>query len=334
MQHPTAGIIPTAARFTWSDVNNSGHQCAVWNAGSVAGGPISGQLLVRANGQTIGKKVGVQIYESGATTPNRASNITTTLTGGAQLITVSGTCEGDGHNLTLLVYLVAGSAAGDVLDVTGAQIEAKAYSTSLAAGSMGVGYSWATTPHASASTRSGARLVTLPTGRIFPDKGTIAARFLVPSWAGNANTGYLVFAGQYGGPNSFVAITRATGSDRMQYVMRDNNSGKLTLSPATTFVRDQTNTVIFRWNGTNVAAFLNGVKTASAASGPLASLAPELSIGLHTSQDFNAYVRDLMIFDRDLSDLEAARLFADPDWSFDLMATSASRFSIGVGISL
>ena len=83
-------------------------------------------------------------------------------------------------------YVVVQNVSGAALTfgVDAVQAEAKAYATSYADGSLGTGYSWSGTAHASASTRAASR-VQSPRGALDALQGAVAC-WVVPGWASDA----------------------------------------------------------------------------------------------------------------------------------------------------
>ena len=158
MLHPDEPLIQTAARFTWTTTDNTGQNIASRTTTTVAADWVSASFLVRGSGVSIGKTFRISIYESGVGTPTRAT-ADMVLTGEPQLMTVSGSLLGGGISVTSLGYFVSGSASGDVVDITAAQLEWRTARSTLvpmldSAGALLTGYTWAGTAHGSESTRA------------------------------------------------------------------------------------------------------------------------------------------------------------------------------------
>lgn len=211
--HPNGHIITTAVRQTLTAPSTNQMYFLVSAFPLTQGQDVSAQFMMRGSPSTIGKTVRCYIWESGSPLGNTTSGYKDyIITGDWQYLEATGKIvRPDSTGLSLYVQMYGTSAgavaAGDSVDVTAAQVEAKAYCTPFAHGSMGAGHSWAGTVHGSRSTRidgvvDAAAHIAAAMGSA---KGTVLLRYHEgPSR--HSGTGYLFHAGSWS--NSFVSISR------------------------------------------------------------------------------------------------------------------------------
>lgn len=338
MVHPAVGMIDSAAQFTWINPFASGNTIQQATDKSVAGGPFAAQALVRGSASTIGKTFRLQMYEVGASVPTRGLT-EIVLTGNDQWLYVTGTYETSGNDARLLGVLPSGSAAGDSILITGVQIEDRAYPTSLCAGSMGSGYSWAGTAHASASSRVVTVASAPSDGHINSLRGSFIARCQRSVDTGALQTLFQV--GQTGVGNDLLGMRyRSDDGFEVLWVANGSQSG---INTGTGFTAIDTALIGYcGWNGTDViikkyaVAAANLTTVTGTRSTPSGVLPTALRFGCdrNNSSHLGGPISDVMIFDRPLTDAEFAKMIATPQWSFDMLGTPVSKIypSIGIGI--
>lgn len=200
-----------------------------------------------------------------------------------------------------------------------AQVEQKTYITTYADGSLGTGYAWTGTAHASASTRAESQLTFNPTGLINLTEGEMHVRVAYGNSAVAAQYAFL----HLNGTNSRLYLLRLPATDKIGVGL--GSSGNGANEPGTT--PDGTSIVQgMSWLNNAAISYKNGVQSATTtpASG-LTAITTAAYIGGNPANLANGPVSDLMIFDRRLTDSERARLMATPQWSFDVLKKKVYR---------
>ncbi|HOU13457.1 MAG TPA: carbohydrate binding domain-containing protein [Anaerolineae bacterium] len=110
---------------------------------------------VRGDSTTIGKTMRFTLREQGGASGAQDSYTDVVLTGSWQKFKVTRTIDkADRTALQAILARNSGSTVGDTRYVDSIQLEATAYATSYCDGSLGSGYTWTGTPHASTSVRT------------------------------------------------------------------------------------------------------------------------------------------------------------------------------------
>lgn len=192
-------------------------------------------------------------------------------------------------------------------EITGslAQIEKKAYCTTLAAGSLGPGYAWTGPAHASASTRA-ASILTVPSGRMPLASGSVYASVLQPD--SSLGTRYIFNAS--GTPERLAMYASAGGNQNMAA----SSGGTLKFATAGTFSAGPPRRHYGEWEPTVLRVRnATGGLSAAARDTPVGVLDQAVTIGgAPTFGWSNAPVGPVLIFDRPLTDAERATLDATP----------------------
>lgn len=312
MVHPSAGVLATASRFVWSGVMVDGNTvCSV--LGTTVAGPMSVQLLVRASGTAIGKTLRYMIYESGVATPVR-SEVFVTMTGGDQLITVSGVLLGGGPGVKALAAITTGDN-GDVLDVTASQSELKPYATTYADGSLGPGYTWTGTAHASASTRAESKVTSPIPSSLSSLKGSVYIRALGPRLNISSQNLYFMNIGAGASVSDRVVIRENSAQGLVDYLWISSNGAPKAVG-VSGYAADTVSSLYHDWNGTVInGRAANGSMATGTRDAPNGSWGVStMSIGNHTTNGFalNSIIGPVLIYDRPLTDTERATLDATP----------------------
>lgn len=213
-----------------------------------------------------------------------------------------------------------GSAQNVTFFVDSIQLEQKAYATSYCDGSLGTGYSWAGTAHASASSRAESHIQIATAGHFASTRGALALRGSVPAQGArylfNAGVGVNTGASRIALRSPFTANGKLLG-----YFFDSSVATNLT-SVAPTASGD-TAVAYLGWDGADVSMsvdqedLLTGTRNSS--GGDLEGQ-PIVIGAVGSSNHMNGYVSDLLIFDRPLTDAERAYLAATPEWSFGVLA--------------
>lgn len=165
IQHPDGFEIDTCFQVdcgpTFSGSNLFATSLAAGHP-TAQGEPYSGQFLVRApsGSSAIGKRVSILLWETGGASASAAMGsgavFSTVLTTEWQLVKVENAPIAATDRTAVQLYVQGRDtfADGVRIEVTAIQGENKDHRTSLAVGSFTPGYSWSSTPHASASERA------------------------------------------------------------------------------------------------------------------------------------------------------------------------------------
>lgn len=178
------------------------------NGGAAASGQVwTAQALVRAtNAADVGKTVRIGITERTSANAFVAEGLSdpVALTDQWQLITFTRALSGGGTVAKATTKIANGAAVAADFVIDCVQLEEKADATSYTDGSLGTGNAWTGTAHASASTRTGAVIITAPaSSRFNVQSGAYAARFLRDY---GASEQYVMRAGVFGS-NDFLVLS-------------------------------------------------------------------------------------------------------------------------------
>lgn len=167
-----------------------GEQVAI-TGGGTAGRDVTGalDLFVDAGNSAIGKTFRLRLYEQGGASAQAATTVDVIAVAGWNRFEVTRELvQNDRTHVTLEIGLDGGAQTSDVFYVDRAQVEEKDHATSYCDGSLGTGYSWASTAHASASTRvksSVAAAADSAFDDFCDDGGAVAGIFTVDSLGAN-----------------------------------------------------------------------------------------------------------------------------------------------------
>ena len=307
--------------------------------------------LNTAGGEALTASFRVRSLEVGRSADLRLRTLQSVADGGGILQDVVATKAIDTDGFTVLTISIPSTASGasrwqflfsfatttwqlgDTMWVAGAQVEKKAYATSYCDGSMGTGYSWNGTAHASASTRAAAYVTIEPLGdRMSSFDGAIAVRVVMVTDKGTSGvTTYPspVSAGQVGipGRDALLFYFTAPYGNLVSEWHGDGGISRYAQRPGTLAFGTRL-PIYAEWSGTSQKAGLLTDATPAAGTprdamtGSLVSTGSDLVIGgANSSTAMNGHIADLLIFDRPLTDAERAELAAAPEWSFDTLKT-------------
>jgi len=190
--------------------------------------------------------------------------------------------------------------------IDGVQLEEKSYATSYTDGTLGTGYAWTGTAHASSSTRTKADLMyAASTANLSASAGTVSF-WMKTSWTGNDSILHELFA-----------IDTTSGSLRL-YKDSDNSlkltDGTNTASKAVSWAAGQWQFLTASWGSNTMQVTVNSAAgTASGAySAPTINTSGSINIGSDTAESNHAdgIVSDFRIYDSALSAAEIADLYA------------------------
>lgn len=205
---------------------------------------------------------------------------------------------------------------GDTIWQTKAQIENKAYATSYCDGSLGTGYAWTGTAHASTSTRA-ASGVTIPTANhLNKDQGELWVRVSYGPADTDTAARYAVYHTSFGVNRLYVQ--RIVSSKKLSIGF---GSSENVLPESGTTSDGAIVSQAISWQGANVTHLKDGGIVSSTSTLALATLDPTLFIGATsaTSSNINGTIQDLLIFDRPLTTGERSKLANTPVWSWGIL---------------
>lgn len=213
------------------------------------------------------------------------------------------------------------SQAGDVLLLDAVQVEQKAYATSYTDGSLGPGYAWTGTAHASASTRSVASVALASAGRIASPRGSVALWFTRAVDAGAWQDLFSVSA-TASQDRIFLAI-KPTG--QLASLMSGNGSQGGASRPAAIPVGEQ-HFAYMDWDGTDTAVALdNEPRATGARPTPFGAVGPTVQIGALNagSELLDGPIGPVAVFDRPLTDAERLKLYnLGREWTMGMLQPS------------
>lgn len=303
----------TSFVFTVTSGNGENYECTAQPASDGQTWTVSGWLWVDGPANARIALIGRDATTNGTTTTVVGSWIGPTT--GWQFVSVTGTLGSNIGKVGLRVYL---DNPGSV-HFTDMQLEQKSYSTSLARGDMGAGYTWAGTAHASASTRSTSNVFISPsTPRDYftPEQGSIACWLRLRD-AGVSSTGarLLRFGSAIQGTQAII-LTRTTAGQ----VQASWFNGSTISSTAPNMPTPLVDTWYFHgigWSGSSLVYWYgqqNGVMTKAVFATRSYIADQNFNGAFHfggysTSQPGNAEVGDVITFDHLLTDAEWTALF-------------------------
>jgi len=271
----------------------------------------SGAVYLRGSGTV---RVWLRInYSDGTITDNLGANyLDVVLTSEWQRVAPPRITSDPAKTITIVVILFRTTTIqATTYWADAAQIEEKGYATSYADGSLGPGYTWAGTAHASASTRAATTLNLADTaGRINTVTGEMWILFRLPLGPAFSTENYLWSVGTYSAANDFLAVLQSQSGASLRAIFRTNSlAAGTTLSVA--FTRGAWTLVRLSWTATDIVLQVDGQSvTAARTVAPLGTLSSGFQWGQWGILHANAEIGPSFVFDRPLTDAERARLTA------------------------
>ncbi len=234
------------------------------------------------------------------------------------------------------VYVLSSAGTvGEQFGVGFVQFEAKAWATPYADGSLGAGYSWAGTAHASASIRAGTALTVPVANHISPIQGEALVRVRKTDLTWFTATSTILRASDYPTPGDLDAITLDITSASGTTSARIRRNEVTTAQPLITpFPANQWAVVSLAWDATTVALRYHDGRVASVArTSPGRGLfnGSLLFVGSYNAagaQNFNGLIEQILLFDRPLTATERATLFGWPAaWTWDVLLPTIGGLS-------
>ena len=252
-------------------------------------------------------------------------NVSTSTTGRWVRLVGSYTATSTG-TVNFYVHSSGGVAVGDAWTVDAVQVEAKAYPTSYCDGSLGSGYAWTGTAHASTSTRAAGAVAWSTTAS--PGGVTLAAWCRVGS---NGSTPKATALAALTGASNRLMLRIGIGTTSGASAYNGTSVAQPTPASTSATAGDLV-FVAATWDGTTVTSYvaLNGsvVSSATAALTPAASgfttlTGPGYSDGIVSS--LNATADQILVYNRVLTSAEVTALAS---------ATTETSYSSDPGILL
>ena len=204
---------------------------------------------------------------------------------------------------------------GNVVYIAATQCEQNAYATSYADGSLGDGYAWTGTAHASTSTRAASSASVDPTARIDASAGAIAFRY--KRLIDTAGEEIILQCGNAGAGEDYLEIG-VDSSDDLYMEWNSDNAGAERVTIATTIATDTDYFFYFDWDGTDIRASIDNGSlssdTRNAVEGDLTggNLTLSAPTGSHVVGPF-------AVFDRPLVAQEITNIDEMETWRFDML---------------
>lgn len=211
---------------------------------------------------------------------------------------------------------VSSMPSGQPVNFTNIQLENKSYATSYCDGSLGTGYSWAGTAHASTSTRAASSASVPTAGIISPVAGAIAFR-ATPT----IETGLEEIWGECGVKGAATDHTQ-WGRDATKHPFVEwsaNNAAYQRITATETVDAETEYFFYFGYNGTDT--YLQ-VDSGTPQTGTRDVVEDDFSVGDLTLEASagGVIVSPFATFDRPLTDTEIATLAARQGWSMSTLA--------------
>jgi len=240
-----------------------------------------------------------------------------TLTDNWQYVEHTRTLSGGGTVAKATAKIKAAAAVAVDFVIDCAQLEQKGYASSYCDGSIGTGYSWSGTAHASSSTRTAAYLQVDEVGHINSVRGTLAARLL--RTIDNGANDYIMWAG-VDGTNDFIG-PRIDSSDRASLICKVGSGSYSTIQRTGAITVDTWLSLFASWNGTETALSINDETQTTGtrdAPGGSVSSGSDLRFAANSSgtAQLNGYIGPILIADRPLTANERANLDARTSWAW------------------
>lgn len=337
--HPDGFALDTAVRATWVNGATAGYAQGMNGlpTPSGVGQPVTCQALIRAVGATIGKTGRMYAFSTGGPSASQSLTLVASvpLTGAWQLVSGSGTLDAAGHTDFALFFGVNGAQVGDILEITAVAVTDRPYRASYVDGSLGTGYAWSGTPHASRSTRTASRLSYTPPAGRQTITGSIAIRARRPAittssgepwiwrWAPPAATPGDHLGARLGLNGQYVMTARTGNVDAITGA--GTVGGHVVGTPYTHYME---------WTATTVRIVSErGEQTVARTVAPYGATSPD-PVAILFGQDgggqfFGGEIESVLMFDRPLTAQQRATLFELPaTWTWDLLIPRVYRATL------
>lgn len=300
------------------------HQLATSGAAASSGQSwtVSGRIRAFAAGD-VGKTVKAAIIErtsgDAVVTTNLGSAIT--LTDAWQVFSYTVALSGGGTVAKATCGFMAGAAVAVDFVLDAVQLEQKAYATSYCDGSLGTGYAWSGTAHASSSTRTKCDISVTKISHINSDRGAVALRFTRDYDSGSS--AYCMSAGNQNSVGAdWIGFHILQGSpDALTCRVSHSNTG-IVSGPASGSASALSTWIagFGEWSSDSVGSAVgtDAIARVAVANAPVGwGSSSDITIGSSAfALHLNGGISNVAIFDRPLTASERARIVAAPllDW--------------------
>lgn len=266
-----------------------------------------------------------QFYYTDGTSANQPNNVFT-FSGAWTRYVLSPRASDAAKTLDAVYLLIRTTTAQAVtFDVDAAQIEEKGYATSYTDGSLGTGYTWSGTAHASSSTRAGARVTDNNSSHIPAGRGTLAMWVRWPGEPGRTEIQSAIeaYSSVGGSTNSRVYLRRDPVSGKADVYLGDiaSYAQEATASPTgiwTFYVID--------WDGATGRFWRDTELRATTTTQGIINAPEFINIGSGTSgasRHSNGRIGPIMTFNRPLTAAEQSTLYQrTAPWWFGILEDS------------
>lgn len=191
------------------------------------------------------------------------------------------------------------------------QLEEKAYATSYADGSLGVGYAWTGAANASASTRAGGNFTTQGFSNFEREAGTLELWLKTLDW-GNDNLEH-IFLTIKKDDNNFVQIKKTAGN-QLQFIYRNNGIDYGATSNGQSWQKNSLYHLASSWSPNGTKLYLNGLEVGSSANFTALTVYPDKlyfgpgdsAVGQNSGGQANAVIDEVRLVSRVLTTSEIA----------------------------
>jgi hypothetical protein len=194
-------------------------------------------------------------------------------------------------------------APGKTVYVDGVQLEALAYATTYADGTLGTGYAWTGTANNSTSTRTGGSLAYSTTSNILPTAGTVSfwLKEVVNTVSPLYSSGEDFFRID-GTSTGYIYVKRMSGY-QWQYYWGSNGT-VVSVPPGPSLVKDNWFHVVLSYDGTNPYISINNQAFTGTRGSVFSGMPATMAIG-----GVGAIISDLRILNASVSAQQATQLY-------------------------
>jgi hypothetical protein len=284
----------------------------------------SSMCLRAATSADVGKTVALRYYVryTDATDENWGTSTVVTLTDSWQRAVCTATMRADKTTDIVRITALSTNTTAPHFYTDAAQIEEKSYATSYCDGSLGSGYTWAGTAHASASTRASTQVQS--TTNVASKVGSLtgSAVMMVYQTDQDRSATQPLLIGTYGTGDWLGSASNQVANQWMMRTKAGALSERNAIATGLTFAT--WNLLYGAWTMTTVQASINNgtVTTATNRDTPSGTFnSNNINIGYGaTTEAINGLIGPLAIFDRPLTQAELTLLQnTDPRYWWDLL---------------
>lgn len=249
-----------------------------------------------------------------------------------QKVTLTATTSSSFLNAYFAIYIQNSGALSKTIYIDGVQVEQKSFPTTYTDGSLGTGYAWTGTAHASTSTRT-ISYTNYASSNMDTSKGTISFWFK-PNWNGNDGLSHGLTQ-NFVDVNNYIQLSKDT-NNVLRFAYKVGNVNKVSITPSiTTWTTNNWYHIVAIWDintavtGTSFASlFINNVRTndASSSSAFTGITSSSFSIGNNTNGSDGVF-SDYRVYDTPLNATEVADLYNSSLVSYSQTTSNQAKYS-------